>query len=513
VSNPGADDNASGTAAVIEAARIISQYDSEYTIKFIAFDMEEEGLVGSYEYVDAHINEDILGMISADMVAYDTGTGACNIYGHTASNPIKNALAAAVTEYSNGLAPDVGGSADASDHAPFEFAGFQACLLIEYLVWSNPYYHTQNDSYDNPNNLNMDYAVKMVRSLVGWLVDEAHVLVPVEGVSFDFPDGLPEFTAPAGGTTVMVDVYGVGGVSHVPGTGMLHFDVGNGWESVPMDLMKGDLYEATFPASDCGTTVKFYFSAEGDDGETYTAPRSAPDEFFTALSAYGMTSFYANMLDSDPGWTMEGDWAFGQPTGQGGAYGGPDPTSGFTGDNVLGYNLYGDYPNNMPQRHLTSDAIDCTGQFGVQLSFYRWLGVEQPQYDHAYVSVSNDGNNWTDVWENAGEIADDEWVEMTLDISAVADDQPTVYLRWTMGTTDGGWTYCGWNVDDIELLALDCESPCAEDINGDQWVNVDDLFALLNAWGSCDDCPEDINDDGIVNVDDLFAVLNAWGPC
>ena len=44
---PGADDNASGTAAVIEAARILTQYDSKYTIVYAAWDEEEQGLVGS----------------------------------------------------------------------------------------------------------------------------------------------------------------------------------------------------------------------------------------------------------------------------------------------------------------------------------------------------------------------------------------------------------------------------------------------------------------------------------
>ena len=35
------------------------------------------------------------------------------------------------------------------------------------------------------------------------------------------------------------------------------------------------------------------------------------------------------------------------------------------------------------------------------------------------------------------------------------DDQPTVYLRWVMGETDGGWRYCGWNIDDVEIYAYD----------------------------------------------------------
>jgi len=164
---------------------------------------------------------------------------------------------------------------------------------------------------------------------------------------------------------------------------------------------------------------------------------------------------YEWTLDADPGWTCEGLWAFGQPTGGGGAYGNPDPTSGHTGDNVYGYNLNGDYLNGTAEKHLTSGAIDCSGLGAVSLRFWRWLGVEQPQYDHAYVRVSSDGTNWVTVWENAVEITDSGWTQMELDISAVAGGQEAVYLRWTMGMTDGGWTYCGWNIDDIEIWGLD----------------------------------------------------------
>ncbi len=52
-----------------------------------------------------------------------------------------------------------------------------------------------------------------------------------------------------------------------------------------------------------------------------------------------------------------------------------------------------------------------------------------------------------------------------------------------------------------------------ETTNGDGFVNVTDLLAVLGAWGPCPGCPEDINADGFVNVTDLLAVLSAWGPC
>jgi C1A family cysteine protease len=163
---------------------------------------------------------------------------------------------------------------------------------------------------------------------------------------------------------------------------------------------------------------------------------------------------YVWNLDTDPGWTTEGDWAFGVPTGDGGGWGFPDPTSGATGSNVYGYNLSGDYPNELPAQNLTTSAIDCSDCFATTLRFQRWLGVEHPQYDEASISVSADGSAWTTVWQNDMEITDSDWQTIELDISDVADGEPTVYIRWTMGPTDVGWTYCGWNIDDIEIWGL-----------------------------------------------------------
>ncbi|MBU8869628.1 MAG: T9SS type A sorting domain-containing protein [Gemmatimonadales bacterium] len=159
-------------------------------------------------------------------------------------------------------------------------------------------------------------------------------------------------------------------------------------------------------------------------------------------------------LDVDPGWTMEGEWAFGIPTGDGGEHGNPDPTSGNTGANVLGFNLAGDYGPDLAETHLTTTALDCSGVQGVTLKFHRWLGVEQPKYDHAYIRVSNNGVDFTTVWENPAEITDSAWAQVEYDISAIADDQATVYVRWTMGATDDSWFFCGWNIDDVEIWGL-----------------------------------------------------------
>ncbi|MBD3348637.1 MAG: T9SS type A sorting domain-containing protein [Candidatus Eisenbacteria bacterium] len=228
--------------------------------------------------------------------------------------------------------------------------------------------------------------------------------------------------------------------------------------------------------------------AAGDTGDVYVTVNGNADllqegvhtgtVYFTDLSNHlgdttrdfklfvgDPTLRYAWTLDTDPGWTTEGDWEYGQPTGDGGEYGGPDPTGGYTGSNVYGYNLNGDYPNYLSETHLTAGPIDCTDLSGVKLRFWRWLGVEKAQYDHAYVRVSSDGANWTTVWENPTDttISDTEWVQVEYDISSVADDQQAVYVRWTMGETDGGWRYCGWNIDDVEIWALEEASSGVDD--------------------------------------------------
>jgi len=164
---------------------------------------------------------------------------------------------------------------------------------------------------------------------------------------------------------------------------------------------------------------------------------------------------YTISLDSDPGWTREGAWEFGQPLGGGGDFGGPDPTSGYSGLNVFGYNLAGDYDNDIPEHHLTSSAIDCSQLSAVSLRFWRWLGVEGGNFDHAKVAVSNNGIDFHTIWHNTTAVTDYAWSLQEFDISQVADGQETLYLRWTMGPTDSGWCYCGWNIDDIEIWGLD----------------------------------------------------------
>lgn len=185
---PGADDNGSGTACVMEIARVLAAHRFEATIVFIAFDREEQGLYGSKAYADAHRNDDIRGMISTDMVAFNPNqTNRAAIYGRSSSDPCKQALGAALATW-GGIEPTYYGVMDRSDHAPFEWEGFEAALLIEHEWGSNPHYHRSTDSVDTPNYIDYEFAANMTRGTLGWLVTNAGLLdavlaAPVPGVA------------------------------------------------------------------------------------------------------------------------------------------------------------------------------------------------------------------------------------------------------------------------------------------------------------------------------------------
>ncbi|MHC4414279.1 MAG: M28 family peptidase [Planctomycetota bacterium] len=196
VGNPGADDNASAVAALLEIARLLGQWESEATIRLISFDREEQYLVGSSAYVADYWYEDFRGMISLDMIAYSgPDPDKARLHGRNSSGPLKTTVAEALADYA-ALAPTVGGPLDRSDHAPFEWHGFQAIWLAEYnyIEW-NPHYHQPTDSVDTPGYIDYEYGADITRAVLGWLVDAAGVRLCVADLDGDGSVGIADLLA------------------------------------------------------------------------------------------------------------------------------------------------------------------------------------------------------------------------------------------------------------------------------------------------------------------------------
>lgn len=180
---PGADDNASGSAGVLEAARVLSQYKFKRMIRFVLFTGEEQGLVGSRAYASRLKREgvEILGVFNMDMIGYDgDDNGIIEIQAQDEDSfQLAQLLIQMITEYDLKLSPEVPDEAPPwSDHAAFWRQGYPAVLLIEDTELGetedfNPYYHTSGDTIEA---INFSYARRVVQAIVGTVAQLAHLV-------------------------------------------------------------------------------------------------------------------------------------------------------------------------------------------------------------------------------------------------------------------------------------------------------------------------------------------------
>jgi hypothetical protein len=145
--SPGADDNASGTAAVLEAARILSKRQLRYSVVYALWDEEEDALVGSRSYARrAHTRGDsIQGVINIDMIGCDSSE-MVEVHSRTVaqSQQLASDIESFSDHYSVGLHVRIlkNGSLF-SDHSAFWDQGYSAVLLTE--ADYNLYEHTSGD--------------------------------------------------------------------------------------------------------------------------------------------------------------------------------------------------------------------------------------------------------------------------------------------------------------------------------------------------------------------------------
>lgn len=194
---PGGDDNGSGTAAIVELARILSQYQFESTIRLIGFNTEEDGLKGSSNYVSNVVipgGENVVGMISLDMIlrpAFDSDPEATIDLDLACPNSaddlawvqtFKDVAAEYVPELPIDVATPYTSSWGYSDHQPFANAGYASFLAIENSVWdvwggSNDYYHTSGDWSQGGAGALYDYefATNVTRAVAATLAQEAGI--------------------------------------------------------------------------------------------------------------------------------------------------------------------------------------------------------------------------------------------------------------------------------------------------------------------------------------------------
>ena len=176
VGNPGACDNASGTAALMELATVLSEFRFEKTIRFIAWDEEETGHIGSSTYAENHKNEDILIYFNIDSIGRDGGTHRVRVGSQSEANrPFMNTFVSFLTEYSPEVTALLATENDNSDHNEFESRGIRnfEIYTYDYIDPGYGYYHMPEDNVDTPGQINYQFGYWMIRAGAAFVADQA----------------------------------------------------------------------------------------------------------------------------------------------------------------------------------------------------------------------------------------------------------------------------------------------------------------------------------------------------
>jgi Peptidase family M28 len=211
--SPGADDNSTGVAVVLEIARIFGLESTPRTLKLVLFDKEEAGLIGSQAFATkkTHV-KDLRGAIIMDMVGYACYNPGCQDYptglpvknksdkgdfiaviGDTEHLPLLNSFPNSTSKQENLpailtvpiplkglLTPDT----LRSDHAPFWYQGIGAVLVTDTANLRTPHYHQPSDK---PNNIDNSFFIGAAQIIVNatdkLLRSNASLSTPVSAIS------------------------------------------------------------------------------------------------------------------------------------------------------------------------------------------------------------------------------------------------------------------------------------------------------------------------------------------
>ena len=202
---PGADDNCSGSAAVLTAAGILSQYTFDRSIRFVLFTGEEQGLLGSSRYAAAAkaAGDNIVAVLNLDMIAWN-GSASNTLQLHTRTSgagytndlAIASVFTNAVIAYglTNHLAPVIKARGlTASDHYYFWYNGYAAILAIEEYGTTNfnPYYHSTNDTLARFNLPYFTASVQAAIATVAHLAGPASRVPSADGLELVSSDWTP----------------------------------------------------------------------------------------------------------------------------------------------------------------------------------------------------------------------------------------------------------------------------------------------------------------------------------
>jgi len=301
--------------------------------------------------------------------------------------------------------------------------------------------------------------------------------------------GEPPVAVDPTGESVQVSIAEGEGARLVPGSAMLHVDTGAGFVSVELVDTGGSVFEGVFPGSSCGDVIRYYVSADADDGTHVELPPGGESNAELALSAVFFDTAFADNMEIVAGWTAgdpgdtatQGAWLRADPRGtvaqpEDDHTADPGRHCFLTGQHALGG---GPEDDDVDGGHttLTSPAFDMTGMTLPRILYWRWLSNDQgaaPSEDVLVVEISaDDGATWTEVETvgPAGAEAGGGWFPNVFDPAALVPLSDRMRVRF-VASDEGEESLVEAAVDDFHAFDARCEGDIPILLCGNGAVNA-----------------------------------------
>jgi hypothetical protein len=409
---PGADDNATGTAGILEAARIMSQYSFDRTIIFATWSGEEYGLYGSEAWASdaAASGMNILGYFNIDMAGYLEPGGVIHtdvIAPSSAQELVqfyKDVCAIYLPDFvvSNGAL-----SGGDSDHTSFNQNGYMGIFPFEDSQNYSPYIHSADDLI-GPSVNSFEMHATFVQAIIASVVSMSDQLPSPENL-----------VAVAGDAEVSLSWTGLDSVDY--------YNIYRDGNTTPFDISATSTYTDTTVVNGTAYTysVTAIFSGSGEE--------SGPSNEVTVVPMPPIAlPFFDDYETGGPYWTFEQGWGLVE-----GTY--------YSSSHSMTESPEGNYLPNM-NSSATLRAVNFVGAYSAQVSFFLRYRIEEG-YDYLYLEVSTDGNNWDQLDSFTGNQLN--WGQKTYALTNYLNE-PNVTIRFRF-TSDEYVEDQGVYIDDIEI--------------------------------------------------------------
>ncbi len=408
--SPGADDNATGTAGILEIARVLSQYEFDRSIIFAAWGGEEYGLYGSAAWASEAAADgiNILGYFNIDMAGYlhPGNEIRTDIIAPSSAMDLVDFYIETCDIYLPDFIINVGASISGdSDHTSFNNNGYMGIFPFEDSDHYSPYIHTPGDTIGPSVNSFTMHRVFTQATLAS--VARKADMLPSPAL------------AGIGGNEVIELEWN----SLEDATG---YNVYKDMDPIPYMSLQDTVMTDT--AVDNFTLYSYYVTAvfEGDEegpASNIVEVAPMPPLALPYFEDYETGAFY---------WSFEDTWGLHE-----GIY--------TSATHSMTESPEGDYGQGM-NASATLRALNFTGLTDASLSFFTRYNIEE-DYDYMFLEVSTDGQEWDELDVFTGQHF--AWEEMEYPLSGyIGEENVTIRFRFT---SDSYVEESGMHIDDFTI--------------------------------------------------------------